>query len=83
MYLKNLTEDFRLRLTADDMEFLKNLSVQRGTSVSELVRQIIGDYRRSYDTLNLFNDFLRSQTSKNGGLAVHNGDTKTDLNDKL
>lgn len=84
MYLKNLTEDFRLRLSEDDMNFLKGLAEQRGSSVSEIVRQIIGDYRRSYATLNLFNDFLKTQTAnlKNGG-QLSNGDTKTNLDNKL
>ena len=46
MYLKNLSCDFRLRLTQEDMEFLITLSNDRQQSVSEVVRFILGDYRR-------------------------------------
>ena len=62
MYLKNLSCDFRLRLTQEDMEFLINLSNDREQSVSEVVRFIIGDYRRRMsngDTKTDFNDFLQ------------------------
>lgn len=77
MYHKNLTAEFRLRLTEKDMDFLRSLSDERGVTVSELVRSIIGEYRRSYqaiETLNRAVDFVNS----NGGLS--NGDTKTDIN---
>ena len=62
MYLKNLSCNFRLRLTQEDMEFLINLSNDREQSVSDIVRFIIGDFRRrmSYgDTKTDFNDFLQ------------------------
>lgn len=74
MYEKNLTEDFRLRLSSVDMDFLKELSAKRQCSVSECVRSIIGEYRRSLETVELLNEFL----SKGGD--VH-GDTKTDIDD--
>lgn len=51
MYEKNLTEDLRLRLSADDMNFLRELSENRSSSVSEVIRSIIGEYRRSLSTL--------------------------------
>lgn len=79
MYHKNLTSEFRLRLTDKDMDFLRSLSVERDTSISEVVRSIIGEYRRSYqaiDTLNRAVSFINQ--SNNGGLS--NGDTKTDFN---
>lgn len=77
MYHKNLTEEFRLRLSELDMNFLKQLSEERSISVSEFVRSIIGEYRRSLkaiDTLNQAVEMVKNQ----GGLS--NGDTKTDFN---
>lgn len=53
MYEKNLTEDFRLRLSKKDMDFLRSLSSSRAQSVSECVRSIIGEYRRSLDTIDI------------------------------
>lgn len=47
MYEKNLTESFRLRLTKEDMDFLTDVSVINGISVSETLRQILANYRRS------------------------------------
>ncbi len=82
MYEKNLTEDFRLRLSSKDMDFLKGLAEERQISVSECVRGIIGEYRRSLETMDLLKDALEmSRKMKEGVLS--NGDTKTDINDKL
>lgn len=75
MYEKNLTEDFRLRLSKKDMDFLRSLSVNRGQSISECVRSIIGEYRRSLDTL----DILRAALKLDEKGAAVLGDTKTDL----
>lgn len=47
MYEKNLTESFRLRLTKEDMDFLTSISVMNGVSVSETLRQILGNYKRT------------------------------------
>lgn len=64
MYLKNLTCDFRLRLTQDDMEYLVKLSNERKVSVSEIVRTMISDYRRKFmgdvhgDTKTDFNNII-------------------------
>lgn len=64
MYLKNLTCDFRLRLTQEDMEYLVKLSNERKVSVSQIVRTIISDYRRKFmgdvhgDTKTNFNYIL-------------------------
>lgn len=80
MYEKNLTEDFRLRLNKTDMDFLRSLSEERNTSVSEVIRSIIGDYRRSLDTLKLFKDAL--EVVKEKEIAVH-GNTTTDINNQL
>lgn len=77
MYTKNLTEDLRLRLTSSDMDFLRGLAEQRGSSVSEVIRSIIGEYRRSIDSLALLQQAL--QLAKEAQ-AVH-GDTETNLDD--
>ena len=82
MYEKNLTEDFRLRLSKKDMDFLRELSDQRGISISECIRGIIGEYRRSIDVLdNLKGVIEMYNTFKEDKLS--NGDTKTDIDDKL
>ena len=79
MYTKDLCEDFRLRLTKKDMDFLRGLSEERGQSVSECVRAISGEYRRSLETLSALNkawELVKEET------AVH-GNTKTNINNKL
>lgn len=82
MYKKNLTEDLRLRLSVKDMEFLRSLSEQRSISVSEVIRSIIGEYRRSLETVSLLSEALSIVKEKEGRLS-NNGDTKTDINNKL
>lgn len=89
MYEKNLTEDFRLRLSTTDMEFLKQLSNERCVSVSECVRSIIGEYRRSLATMKVFSEAIQIAREKGadsfsdvlkeveGGQLSH-GDTETD-----
>lgn len=76
MYEKNLTSDLRLRLSESDMEFLKKLANERSSSVSEVIRSIIGEYRRSLDTLNTLSDLLT--IAKERGLS--NGDTESNIN---
>lgn len=75
LYEKNLKEDFRLRLSSKDMEFLRNLSEERGVSISEVVRSIIGEYRRSLDTISVLTKAIK--LSEEGELS--NGDTKTNI----
>lgn len=75
MYEKNLTEDFRLRLSKKDMDFLRSLSSSRAQSVSECVRSIIGEYRRSLDTIDILKAAL--DLDKRGN-AVR-GDTETNI----
>lgn len=77
MYEKNLTEDFRLRLSKKDMEFLRKISADRSQSVSECVRGIIDEYRRSLETLDVLKSALKLGEEKGD---VH-GDTKTDFDD--
>lgn len=76
IYEKNLTEDFRLRLSKTDMDFLKALSKERGINVSECVRSIIGEYRRANDAMKTLNAAIKLVNEK-GGLS--DGDTKTDF----
>lgn len=82
MYEKNLCEDLRLRLTSTDMEFLKNLSSERAVSVSECIRSIIGEYRRSLETISILQSAINLAQNSNNGVAVH-GNTKTYINDQL
>lgn len=76
MYEKNLSEDLRLRLSSNDMDFLRSLSKERCVTVSECIRSIIGEYRRSIQTLDALSEALK--LAKQKGEAVH-GDTKTDI----
>ena len=76
MYKKDLTEGFRLRLSSDDMDFLRKLSEERCVSVSECLRSIVGEYRRSLELVSTLKDAL--ELSKGGKLS--NGDTKTNIN---
>jgi len=78
MYEKNLTEDLRLRLSKNDMDFLRDLSSKRSVSVSECIRSIIGEYRRSLETLDVLSEALA--LAKEKGVQLSNGDTKTNLN---
>jgi len=79
MYEKNLSEDLRLRLSPTDMDFLRNLSNERSVSVSECIRSIIGEYRRSLEAMKLLQDAMNFAKEKGGELS--SGDTKTDIND--
>lgn len=77
MYNKNLTEDLRLRLTTNDMDFLRQISSERGQSISECIRSIIGEYRRSCDALESLSGLLKLAKEKEAQLS--HGDTKTDI----
>lgn len=78
MYEKNLTEDLRLRLSSNDMDFLRDLSAKRSVSISECIRSIIGEYRRSMETIEVLSKALSMTNEK--GVQLSNGDTKTDIN---
>ena len=65
MYEKDLSVFVGLRLSETDINFLRDFSLRRSVSVSECIRSIIGEYRRS--------------DSKE--VQLFNGDTKTDIND--
>lgn len=86
MYEKNLTEDLRLRLSKTDMDFLRRLSADRSVSVSEVIRSIIGEYRRSLDMMDILSKAIKLQEvqeeEERKGVAVH-GDTETDIDNKL
>lgn len=81
MYEKNLTEDFRLRLSESDMSFLKKEAERRAVSVSEVVRSIIGEYRRSFKMVSIFADALKTAVDKEKEMS--HGDTETDIDDQL
>lgn len=79
IYKKNLNSEFRLRLTDEDMDFLRDLSDDRKVSVSEVVRSIISEYRRSCEIVMRLEksvDFINTI----GEEAVQHGDTKTNIN---
>lgn len=78
MYEKNLSEDLRLRLSKTDMDFLRDLSSKRSVSVSECIRSIIGEYRRGLETLDVLTEAIK--LTKEKGVQLSNGDTKTDIN---
>lgn len=80
MYEKNLTEDLRLRLSSNDMDFLRELSARRAVSISECIRSIIGEYRRSLETLEVLTHAINISKNEKG-VQLSNGDTKTDIND--
>ena len=67
MYEKDLTEKVRLRLSKKDMDFLRELSSKYSVSVSQLLRSIIGEYRRALETLEK-------------EVKLSDGDTKADFN---
>ena len=78
MYENNLSEDLRLRLSKTDMDFLRDLSSKRSVSVSECIRSIIGEYRRSLETIDVLTEAIK--LTKEKGVQLSNGDTKTDIN---
>lgn len=78
MYEKNLSEDLRLRLSKADMDFLRDLSSKRSVSVSECIRSIIGEYRRGLETLDVLTEAIK--LTKEKGVQLSNGDTKTNIN---
>lgn len=89
MYEKNLTEDLRLRLSKDDMDFLRSLSSKRCITISETIRSILGEYRRSLQMMDVIGNAMKAMskgetfegiTMKEGGEAVH-GDTETHKHD--
>lgn len=78
MYEKNLSEDLRLRLSQNDMDFLRELSAKRSVSVSECIRSIIGEYRRSLEAIDVLTQAI-NLANKEKGAQLSNGDTKTNL----
>ena len=82
MYDKNLKEDLRLRLSKTDMDFLRNLSEERSVTVSEVIRSIIGEYRRSVEVMSAMQELLKLNSEKEKKEAkLSYGDTKTDKHD--
>lgn len=80
LYTKNLTEDLRLRLSSADMDFLRDLSEKRCVSISEVIRSLISEYRRSLESLDLLSKALAfAKESKEKGEGLSNGDTETNF----
>lgn len=75
MYKKDLNETVRLRLSTTDMDFLRDISEKRSVSISECIRSIIGEYRRSLDTLETLGKLV--EMTKEAQLS--HGDTKTNI----
>lgn len=80
MYKKNLNNDLRLRLNDSDMNFLRELADERCISISELIRSIIGEYRRS---ISLMNNLAKAINLVEKESELSNGDTETNKYDKL
>lgn len=77
MYEKNLTEDLRLRLSKKDMDLLRQIANERACSISEVIRSIIGDYRRGLQAMEILNTIVKKKQEGNGELF--DGNTKADL----
>lgn len=82
MYEKNLTEDLRLRLCKNDMDFLRSLADKRSVSISECIRSIIGEYRRSLEAVDVLSRALSLANSMREE-KLSNGDTETNINHQL
>lgn len=80
MYKKNLNNDLRLRLNDSDMDFLRELADERSISISELIRSIIGEYRRS---ITLVNSLSKAINLVEKERELSNGDTETNKYNKL
>lgn len=84
MYDKNLSKDMHLRVSEKDMEFLQKLADERNVTVSEVIRSMIGEYRRSLDAINIFADaFKLIKEREEKGEELSNGDIETNINNKL
>ena len=73
MYEKNLSEFLKFRLSPKDMDFLRDLSSKRSIPISECLRDIISEYRRSFYSLN----------SIDKEVSISDGNFKTHFNNKL
>lgn len=82
MYEKNLSKDMHLRVSEKDMEFLEKLSKEREVSISEVIRTMIGEYRRSLETVSVLQETIKLLKEQKGD-ELSNGDVKTNINDKL
>ena len=60
MYQKNLTEQIKIRLSPDDLNFLSLLADSLGVSVSQVIRNLIRSARVSFD------DFDNSEVVPDG-----------------
>jgi len=67
MYTRDLDCPLRLRVSQRDYAFLVNLADEKHLRVSDVVRNIIGEYRRSLDTIAALNDAIALVRSQQGG----------------
>lgn len=87
MYNKDLCEDLRLRLSKKDMDFLRDLSSERACSLSECIRSLIGEYRRSIEAMRTIMNAVELSKkvqeieSSEKGVGLSHGDTKTNIYD--
>ena len=63
------------------MDFLRELSEKRCVTVSECIRSIIGEYRRSLEAIEVINQAIKLTQEK--GAQLSNGDTETNINNQL
>lgn len=77
-YLKNLTKDLRLRLSEEDMNFLSKIADERQCSVSQVIRSILGDYRRALESVETLKMAVKLANEQKEKEKLSNGDTKTD-----
>lgn len=60
MNVGDLNKTVHLRLTEKDMTFLTQLAEERSVSVSECIRQLVGEYRRSLETMEVLKKALEA-----------------------
>ena len=77
-YLKNLTKELRLRLSEEDMNFLSKIADERQCSVSQVIRSILGDYRRALESVETLKMAVKLANEQKEKEKLSNGDTKTD-----
>ena len=77
-YLKNLTKELRLRLSEEDLNFLSKIADERQCSVSQVIRSILGDYRRALESVETLKMAVKLANEQKEKEKLSNGDTKTD-----
>lgn len=73
MYNKNLTKTLNIRINTKDFDFLEDLADKRSCSVSDCVRSLIGEYRRSIIVMERLKEKIDLATEIEGEI-IKNGD---------